>query len=231
MTSTDIMYPDAPSMVQPEHIQDENVAKRVHMIMRLRKLGVTDTQVLKAIEAVPREIFIEDIFADHAYDDVAVPIQSNQSISQPSVVAWMTWALDVQPRMRVLEIGTGSGYQACVLSKLCRRVYTVERHRELLAIAESRFHQQKITNIVTRRADGCKGWSEVAPFERIIVTAAASEVPAALLNQLSPGGVMVIPVGTQDADQILLRIQKDENGNCSSQHLMNVRFVPLVTDS
>jgi protein-L-isoaspartate(D-aspartate) O-methyltransferase len=213
-------------------VTDEKlVSQRIQMLMRLRNLGITDRDVLNAMEQVPRELFIDDHFRDHAYEDVTMPILCGQSISQPSVVAWMTWALDIGPRMRVLEIGTGSGYQACVLAKLCRRVYTVERHRDLLATAEARFHQQKITNIVTRRGDGTKGWKEVAPFERIIVTAAAPEVPASLLAQLSPGGVMVLPVGAPDSQQILLRIQKGENGQYHSQHLMNVRFVPLVSET
>ena len=198
--------------------------------MKLRNAGITDTDVLAAIEHVPREIFVEDAFLDHAYDDTALPIPSGQTISQPTVVAWMTWALEMEPRMRVLEIGTGSGYQTAILSRLARRVYTIERHRDLLAMAEERFARLKLTNIVTKRGDGSKGWKEVAPFDRIIVTAAAGEIPAILLEQLSPGGIMVVPVGNNVTDQILLRVQKDAYGAISTQHLMNVRFVPLVEE-
>lgn len=215
--------PEAPSV-------GADLQNRIRMIMRLRNLGITDLDVLAALENIPRELFVEEAFQGHAYDDVALPIPCGQTVSQPSIVAWMTWALEVSPRMRVLEIGTGSGYQCCVLSKLARRVYTVERHRELLAMAEGRFNYLGITNIVTRRGDGSKGWKEVAPFERILVTAAASEVPAALLEQLAPGGIMVLPVGNSVADQILLRIQKQHDGSYTTQHLMNVRFVPLITD-
>ncbi|MDE3060519.1 MAG: protein-L-isoaspartate(D-aspartate) O-methyltransferase [Pseudomonadota bacterium] len=195
--------------------------------MQLRSSGIQNTQVLAAIESVPRELFVEEAFREHAWEDTALPIACGQTISQPTVVAWMTWALDVEPRMRVLEIGTGSGYQTAILARLARRVYTVERHKELLAQAEERFRQMQLTNIVSRRGDGSKGWKEAAPFERIIVTAAADEIPAALLEQLAPGGIMVAPVG-KNASQILLRIRKDEHGAIGTEHLMNVRFVPLV---
>jgi protein-L-isoaspartate(D-aspartate) O-methyltransferase len=164
------------------------------------------------------------------YEDTALPISAGQTISQPTVVAWMTAALDIEPQMRVLEIGTGSGYQAAILARLARRVYTIERHRELLAQAEERFKALKLTNIVTKIGDGSKGWKEAAPFDRIIVTAAAAQVPGTLLDQLAPGGIMVIPVGASVADQILLRICKAEDGSITTQHLMNVRFVPLVED-
>jgi protein-L-isoaspartate(D-aspartate) O-methyltransferase len=183
------------------------------------------------MENIPREMFVEEAFREHAYEDTALPIASGQTISQPTIVAWMTWALEVEPRMRVLEIGTGSGYQAAILARLSRRVYTIERHRKLLTLAEERFRQLKLTNIVARCGDGSKGWKEVAPFERIIVTAAAGEIPAVLLEQLLPGGIMVVPVGGSVADQILLRIRKSEDGTISTQHLMNVRFVPLIEDT
>ena len=196
--------------------------------MKLRTGGITDTHVLNAFEYTPRELFVEDTFIEHAYDDTALPIACGQTISQPTIVAWMTSALEIGPSMRVLEIGTGSGYQAAILARLARRVYTIERHRDLLAQAEERFKDLKLTNIVTKRGDGSKGWKEAAPFERIIVTAAAVEIPAVLLEQLTPGGVMVVPVGSSVADQILLRIRKLEDGSITTEHLMNVRFVPLV---
>lgn len=200
---------------------------KIRLLMKLRREGVTDTRVLSAIESVPREIFVDERFRDQAYEDTALPIDSGQTISQPTVVAWMTWALQVGERMKVLEIGTGSGYQAAVLSKLCRRLYTIERHKDLLKQAEKRFEQLRLRNVTTRAGDGSKGWKEVAPFDRIIVTAAAGEVPKALLEQLAVGGVMVVPVGEQGGEQILLRIERTEDG-FHTQHLMNVRFVPLV---
>ena len=209
-------------------VSEDEVSNRIRLIMKLRLSGISDTHVLAAMEAVPRELFVEEAFRDHAWDDTALPIASGQTISQPTVVAWMTAALEVEPRMRVLEIGTGSGYQAAILARLARRVYTVERHKDLLAQAEARFKELKLTNIVTKYGDGSKGWKEAAPFERIIVTAAAGEIPATLLSQLAPGGIMVIPVGKNVADQILLRLRKNADNTISSQHLMNVRFVPLV---
>ena len=218
-------YVPAPPVV------DDEVSNRIRLLMKLRTSGIHDVDVLAAMENVPREMFVEDAFIEHAYDDTALPIPCGQTISQPTIVAWMTFALDVEPRMRVLEIGTGSGYQTAILARLSRRVYTVERHRDLMAMAEERFRNLKITNIVTKCGDGSQGWKETAPFERIIVTAAAGQVPAVLLDQLAPGGIMVIPVGNNIADQILLRIRKGEDGAITTQHLMNVRFVPLVEDN
>ena len=211
-------------------MQGDEVSNRIRLLMKLRTSGISDVDVLAAIENTPREIFIEEAFAEHAYDDTALPIPCGQTISQPTIVAWMTAALELEPRMRVLEIGTGSGYQTAILARLSRRVYTVERHRDLLLMAEERLKHLKLTNVVTKCGDGSRGWKETAPFERILVAAAAGKVPAALLEQLAPGGIMVIPVGNNIADQILLRIRKDEHGNISTQHLMNVRFVPLVED-
>ncbi len=205
------------------------ISDRIRLVMALRKAGITDTRVLGALEAVPREMFVAEAFKQQAYEDMALPIESGQTISQPTIVAWMTWALDVTDRHRVLEVGTGSGYQAAVLAKLCRRVYTVERHKELLKVAEERFKALHLTNITTHYGDGAKGWKTAAPFDRIIVTAAATEVPSALLDQLKVGGVMVIPVGSKTSDQILLRIHKADHG-IETKHLLPVRFVPLVSD-
>ncbi len=206
---------------------DGFLSDRIRLLMKLRGEGITDTVLLSAIEKTPRELFIPSMFQDKAYEDIALPIEAGQTISQPSVVAWMTAALDVNERSRVLEIGTGSGYQAAVLSRLCRRVYTIERHKHLMELASSRFQHLALPNITTRIGDGSKGWFEAAPFDRILVTAAASHVPSHLLEQLSVGGVMVIPVGDPTGEQILLRIERDGDGY-SSQHLMNVRFVPLI---
>jgi protein-L-isoaspartate(D-aspartate) O-methyltransferase len=204
----------------------DSLPERIRLLMKLRTNGVTDTRVLSAIESIPREIFVPESFRDKAYEDTALPIDSGQTISQPTVVAWMTWALEVSDRMRVLEIGTGSGYQAAILARLCRMVYTVERHRDLLKVAQERFKKLKLSNIMTQLGDGAKGWKSGAPFDRIIVTAAAHEVPAALLEQLAEGGIMVLPVGS-DTEQLLLRIEKTPHG-IVQQHLMSVRFVPLV---
>jgi protein-L-isoaspartate(D-aspartate) O-methyltransferase len=204
----------------------ETLPERIRLLMKLRNSGITDTRVLSAIESIPREVFVPPAFRDKAYEDTALPIESGQTISQPSVVAWMSWALQVSDRMRVLEIGTGSGYQAAVLAKLCRMVYTIERHKELLEVAQMRFKQLKMMNIMTMSGDGSKGWKIAAPFDRIIVTAAAGVVPVTLLDQLAVGGIMVIPVGSS-TEQILLRIEKTPEG-IKQQHLMSVRFVPLV---
>lgn len=201
--------------------------RKIRLIMELRQSGITDTGVLSALERIPREEFVLSNFSDQAYENTALPIEQGQTISQPYVVAFMTRALELGPRMRVLEIGTGSGYQAAVLSKLCRRVYTVERYRSLLRQAEERFWKLGLHNIVTKFGDGHRGWPEQAPFERIIVTAAASEVPEALKEQLAVGGVMVIPVGQSGANQDVIRICRSEEGY-SSDRLLPVRFVPLV---
>ncbi len=200
---------------------------QVSLIMQLRRRGIRDTKVLRAIERVPREMFVDEAFAGHAYQDIALPIECGQTISQPFVVAYMTEKLDLDPRHKVLEIGTGSGYQAAVLSYLCRRVYTVERWRELQKSAEQRLAQLKIANVTTIIGDGWLGWPPQAPFDRVIVTAAALDAPAALLDQLKEGGRMIIPLGeTRDA-QSLVQIDKTEEGLVETP-LLPVRFVPLV---
>ncbi|MDX2074581.1 MAG: protein-L-isoaspartate(D-aspartate) O-methyltransferase [Alphaproteobacteria bacterium] len=209
---------------------DEMLPSRLRLIMQLRNSGIRDTLVLSAMEQVPREMFVEATFRDHAYDDTALPIPQGQTISQPTVVAAMTQALQLTSRMRVLEIGTGSGYQAAILAKLARRVYTIERHKELLVLAEERFRELGLHNIVSIRGDGSKGWAAAAPFERILVTAAASAVPDCYLTQLAPGGIMVIPVGTNGDGQSLVRISKSKDGEISRETLMAVRFVPLISD-
>ncbi len=206
-------------------------ANRIRLIMELRGDGITDPRVLGAVERVPREAFVPDTFRDQAYENTALPIGSGQTISQPSVVAFMTQELEVGDRMKVLEIGTGSGYQAAVLSKLCRRLYTVERHRELLREAEARFRELRLSNITTRAGDGTKGWPEQAPFDRIIVTAAATrDLPQTLLDQLGPGGILIAPIGDTPRDQFLYKIRKDESGEYQTKKLWAVRFVPLIGD-
>lgn len=198
--------------------------------MALRRSGVTDTKVLSAIERIPRELFVPDAFQDQAWEDLALPIDLGQTISQPLVVALMTQLLELGDRKRVLEIGTGSGYQAAILSRLCRRVYTVERLRPLQAEAERRFQALGIHNITTRHGDGTKGWPEQAPFERILVTAAGGpEPPKDLTDQLAVGGVMVIPLGGDFREQKVVRIRRTESG-LTREDLWPVRFVPLLSD-
>ena len=201
----------------------------MRLIMELRGDGISDRRVLAAIERVRREEFVPDLFRKDAYDNRALPIGNGQTISQPSVVAFMTQALELDTRMRVLEIGTGSGYQAAVLARLCARVYTVERHRDLLREAQQIFEQQRIGNVTTRFGDGMKGWPEQAPFDRILVTAAADGVvPAALFEQLRPDGILVAPVGNAFGTQHIFRYSFDADGELIEERLWPVRFVPLV---
>ena len=185
---------------------------QIGLIMQLRRRGIRDNAVLRAIERVPRELFVDEAFADHAYQDIALPIDCGQTISQPYVVAFMTERLELDERHKVLEIGTGSGYQAAVLSHLCRRVYTVERWRELQKAADRRFARLGITNVTTIIGDGWLGWPPQAPFDRIIVTAAATEPPPALIEQLKVGGRMIIPLGETRDTQMLVAIDKTELG-------------------
>ena len=206
-------------------------ANKIRLIMELRRQGITDARVLGAIERVPREAFVPETFRDQAYENTALPIGRDQTISQPAVVAFMTQELKIGDRMRVLEIGTGSGYQAAVLAKLCRRIYSIERHRELLADAEAKFRELRINNVTTRHGDGTKGWPEQAPLDRIIVTAAATrDVPQALLDQLAPDGIMIAPMGDNARDQHLFRFMFGEDGILNREKLWPVRFVPLIGD-
>jgi len=205
-------------------------ARVIRMIMALRNAGITDIAVLGAMERIPREIFIPAAMQDQSYEDIAVPIGRGQTISQPYVVAAMTQALELNDRHKVLEVGTGSGYQACVLAKLCRRVYTIERHRPLLQGADQIFAQLRLHNITSIAGDGMKGWPQQAPFDRIIVTACAPErPPQALLDQLAVGGIMIIPVG-RPGEQVLRRYLKESDEAYAVMDLMPVRFVPLLPD-
>lgn len=199
----------------------------IQLLMALRNAGISDRSVLGAIERTPRNVFVPEGFQDQAFQNRPLPIDCGQTISQPFVVAAMTEALKVDDRCKVLEIGTGSGYQAAVLSRLSRRVYTVERYRTLAREAEARFAELRLSNIVTRVGDGSKGWPEQAPFDRIIVTAAAAERPEGLLEQLKAGGIAVSPV-QNGAVQTLMRYTRDEHGALEETALFDVRFVPLV---
>jgi protein-L-isoaspartate(D-aspartate) O-methyltransferase len=193
----------------------------------LRDKGVTDPAVVAVLESLPREMFLPDLFRDRAYDDVALPIGYHQTLSQPSIVGRMTQALELGDRMKVLEIGTGSGYQAAVLARLCRRLYTIERHPALLKGAEERFGDLGLVNITTRAGDGSLGWPEQAPFERIMVTAAAVDVPEVLLAQLAEGGIMIVPVGLDQNDQHLVRVRRTAT-DIETDDLGPTRFVPLI---
>ncbi len=197
------------------------------LIEELRASGVTDEKVLQAIERVPRDLFVPNPFKQRAYENVALPIGRHQTISQPLVVGLMTQALELTDRTKVLEVGTGSGYQTAVLSPLCRRVYTIERHPPLHDEAEARFRQLGLTNITAIIGDGSAGWPEQAPFERILVTAAAEDVPLVLLEQLAVGGIMIIPIGIDDHDQRLVRVTRTPEG-AETDDLGGVRFVPLL---
>ena len=206
----------------------DNPAQKIRLIMELRRQGISNTDVLSTIERVPRDVFISPTFRDRAYENIALPIASGQTISQPYIVAYMTQLLNLDKRRKVLEIGTGSGYQTAILARLCRRVYSIERYRNLLDAASRIFEELKISNITARVGDGYKGWPEQAPFDRIIVTAAAEEVPEMLLEQLAPDGVMVLPVGRDSSSQHILRITRDLQGNLKEEVLLPVRFVPMV---
>lgn len=195
--------------------------------MELRRAGIADARVLGAIEKTPREAFVPPAFADQAYENLALPIDDGQTISQPYVVALMTEALSAGDRHNVIEIGTGSGYQTAILGRLARRVFTIERHRELLRSAERRLDGLGLHNIVYRFGDGGKGWPEQLPYDRVIITAAAPEIPAALADGLAPGGVLVAPIGGNRREQRLVRVRRDDAG-FSTEELGQVRFVPLV---
>lgn len=200
----------------------------VRLLFALRQSGVTDPRVLDAMERADRALFVTGLFADRAYEDVALPIAHGQTISQPSVVGLMTQALEVSPRDKVLEVGTGSGYQAAILARLARRVYTLDRHRDLVRDARALFEALGLHNITALAADGSRGLPEQAPFDRILVTAAAEDPPGPLLAQLRLGGIMVLPVGQSDAVQSLIKVTRRGDKAYDYDELRAVRFVPLV---
>jgi len=215
------------TMATIEDDDDSAETRHARLILALRSQGVTDPKVLGAIEKTPREMFTPDLFKERAWEDSALPIACGQTISQPFIVGLMTQALNIEPRSRVLEIGTGSGYQTAILARLARLVYSVERYRTLLREAESRFQALGLTNIITRFGDGGEGWPEQAPFDRILVTAAAPDEPTKLLEQLKPNGVLVAPIGRGPV-QSLRRYKGDGKGGFKAEALCDVRFVPLL---
>jgi protein-L-isoaspartate(D-aspartate) O-methyltransferase len=206
---------------------DDRRVRIAELILRLRRAGVSDQRVVSAIESVPRETFVPAESRAEAYAERALPIDCGQTISAPVIVGIMTAALDVGDRDRVLEIGTGTGYQTAILAKLARRVYTMDRFRTLVVDAESRFKSLRLSNITTLVGDGMNGWPEQAPFDRIIVTAAGETVPEALKKQVRVGGVIVIPVGPQEGVQKLVRLERTDDG-FDEKVLADVRFVPLI---
>lgn len=217
-------------------LANQTTNKKIRMIMDLRTKGVSDMNVLAALEKVPRTEFLPDAVKHQAWEDLALPIGLGQTISQPLVVASMTQALKIRSGDTVLEIGTGCGYQTAILAQLCRRVYTIERHKPLAQGAQERLDRLRIRNVTAIAADGMRGWpsqgrSEPMQFDKIIVTAGARRSPPqALIDQIKVGGAMVIPVG-EDADtQVLKRYTKREDGSTEMENLMAVRFVPLLPD-
>ncbi|MEM9045463.1 MAG: protein-L-isoaspartate(D-aspartate) O-methyltransferase [Pseudomonadota bacterium] len=199
----------------------------MQLIFALRSAGITDRAVLDAMEATPRDLFVDRTFKERAYENRPLPISCGQTISQPSVVGIMTEALEVHSRCKVLEVGAGSGYQSAILARLARRVYAIERHRPLALQARARMEDLDLSNVTIRAADGTRGWPEQAPFDRILLAAAADDPPAPLLEQLRVGGIMVLPVGNSDDVQQLIKIEKTDTGFDYSE-LGDVLFVPLI---
>jgi protein-L-isoaspartate(D-aspartate) O-methyltransferase len=207
--------------------RDEVEARqRAEFQLFLRQRGIRSQNVLRALETVPRTLFVPDELTSHAYADRALPIACGQTISQPFLVAYMTEQLELNDSHKVLEVGMGSGYQTAVLARIARRVYTIDRYRTLVAAAEARLQTLRITNVTAMPGDGAQGWPAQAPFDRIMVTAAADQVPKPLVDQLAEGGIMIIPVGT--GEQRLLKLTKGGDGKVTEKSLMAVRFVPLV---
>jgi len=202
--------------------------ERMEFQLALRRRGISDQAVLRAMEEVPRENFVAPGFTDSAYADQALPIDCGQTISQPFVVAYMTEQLEVGPQHSILEIGSGSGYQAAILSRLAREVVTIERYRTLADTARKRLQTLGCTNVTVRLGDGMAGAPDLAPFDRIMVTAAAEDVPDALVAQLTAGGKMVLPVGPRHDAQYLVKLTKRPDGELTREELIAVRFVPLL---
>jgi len=208
----------------PHNQQDDD---RMEFLLTLRRRGIADQGVLRAMDEVPRERFVEPTFADSAYADQALPIACGQTISQPYVVAYMTEQLEMESHHRVLEVGTGSGYQAAVLSHLAREVVSVERYRTLAEEARARLKALAYENVDIVVGDGFAGVPDRAPYDRIIVTAAAETIPQALLDQLADGGIMILPLGSHDGSQHIIKLTKSVTG-IRRENLIPVRFVPML---
>ena len=198
--------------------------RKIRLILELRESGISDSKVLSAIEKIPREIFVPENFRNQSYENIALPIGNDQTISQPYVVALMTQELKVEKNHKVLELGTGSGYQCAILSLLSRRVYTIERIKSLLVNAENKFKELKLTNIVTKHDDGNLGWKEQIPFDRVIFTAATKEIDINFFKHINEDGILIAPIKS-NSNQILKKFIK-KNGKIISEKLTDVIFVP-----
>lgn len=196
------------------------------LMLKLRQNGVSNPEVLKSIETIDRSSFISKSFLNRSLEDIPLPIECGQTISQPSLVAFMIQQLEIPYRSKVLEIGTGSGYQTAILSRLSSRVYSIERYKKLVDMAKLRLAKLNISNVIILLMDGFYGYSLQAPFDRIILTAAVEEIPNLLINQLKVGGIMIIPVGLSNQKQSLLKVIKTEKG-LDIKELMSVRFVQM----
>jgi len=229
--AVDTFIADTVEWERPRFDQRQN--ERYKMVKKgIEDRGIiNDKKVLDAMRHVPRHFFVPKNYQEHAYANRPLPIGYNQTISQPLIVAYMTDLLDIKAGEKVLEIGTGSGYQAAVLSELTPHVYTIEIVKPLADQAIKRFEILGYYTITTKIGDGYKGWPEHAPFEAIILTAAPEEIPQPLINQLAPGGILVAPVGNVDDNQILTKITKTKDGNIKREQKMPVRFVPMTGKS
>ena len=203
--------------------------RKIRLILELRESGINDSKVLSAIEKIPREKFISDNFRNQAYENIALPISDNQTISQPFIVAKMTQLLEINSGHKVLEIGTGSGYQSAILSLLCRRVYTIERIKNLYINSEKIFSKLNITNIVSKHADGNLGWKEQIPFDRIIFTAATSKISNLIFSHITEGGIIVSPI-IKNNKQTLIKYKKNNN-KINEEEFDTVLFVPNLKDT
>ena len=202
--------------------------KILQFVFDLRKSGVTNQSVLSTMEKMPREIFLSDAFKKRAYENTPIPLLFGQTISQPSIVGVMTQALNLTKKCKVLEIGTGSGYQTSILAKLSRRVYTIERFHKLSTKAEKVLDKLNINNVTFIKGDGSKGFESQMPFDKIILSAASEDLPEILIKQLKNDGIMVLPVGQSDDIQKIIKIKKNNNNKLEFEELLDVRFVPLL---
>lgn len=199
---------------------------KAFLILKIRQHGIADSEILGVIETIDRRIFVSKSFANRSFEDIALPIECGQTISQPSLVAFMTQQLEIPKRSKVLEIGTGSGYQTAILAKLSARVYSIERYKKLVDNAKTRLESLNIYNVTVLLQDGFLGYPQQAPFDRIICTAAVEEIPTLVIEQLKVGGIMIVPVGLPNEKQSLLKVNKTEKG-LDIKELMGVRFVQM----